>query len=84
MKVTVKKKENKVEILDWKSLPLGTLIEGLYDTQAMIFSSDNEKALLIISPGRYYHLQKAIGFLKRFGEFRIIGEIAEIIVEEIE
>ena len=83
MKVTVKKKEEKiVKLLDWKKLPLGTLIEGTYDIQAMVFSSDGKKELLIISPGKYCHLQKAIGFLERFVVFRIIGQVAEIIVEE--
>ena len=82
MKVTVKKTKTEAKPLDWKKLPLGTFIKGNYSTQAMVFGSDGNKALLIISPGKGYHLQKAIGFLERFVVFRIIGQVAEIIVEE--
>lgn len=86
MKITMKQKPIRKET-NWGTLPIGTVIESIsLGYKAVVFEEANEthsRSALLLLESDIHNFHQAYGLLGDFNNFKVLGNITEIIVEEI-
>jgi len=79
----IKNEMKKVKI-NWKNLPIGTVVEGKYGTRAVVFRDPNEPnwGIKLLSLGPNYAFEKVVGASSNFDDVKVCGTFKDFTVEE--
>ena len=85
------KNEMKVKKVNWKDLPIGTVVENKYGTRAVVFRdpaastggwTGKDLSIKLLSLGPNYAFEKVVGASSGFDDVKVCGMFKYFTVEE--